>query len=39
MLDGVLNMRIKCCRMIHSVELCLYVTNFYLHVYLVYHKT
>ena len=37
MLDGMLNMRIKCCQMIRSAELCLYVTNFYL--YLVYHKT
>ena len=39
MLDGMSNMRIKCCRMIRSAsaELCPYVTNFYL--YLVYHKT
>ena len=38
MLDGMLNMRIKCCRMIRSAELSPYVTNFYL-IYLVYHKT
>ena len=37
MLDGILNMRIKCCRMIRSAELYPYVTNFYL--YLVYHET
>ena len=37
MLDGMLNMRIKCCRMIRSPELSPDVTNFYL--YLVYHKT
>ena len=37
MLDGMLNMRIKCCRMIRSAEVCPYVTNVFL--YLVYHKT
>ena len=29
MLDGMLNMRIKCCRMIRSAELCPYVANIY----------